>query len=301
MTIRQSYFAIALGLVALSLAACAIDSAAAAPPPASQLVKPTLLADVSSIAPGQPFTVGVLMRLAPKWHVYWINPGDSGLVPGVEWKLPPGFSAGDLQFPVPKKIDLPGGLVNYGYEDAVMLTTTIMPPRDLAAGASVPIDAKLTYLVCNEDNCVPGDAKLHLDLQTSASPTPANEQLFKDWRAQLPAPISSSLKFEVTQQPKGVQVAFMLADPNLTEVRDWFPAPGENVAVKNINIDHPADGQTRVSFTVEALGGQKIADEISFPSVLSYSHNDQPRGISVPVRLNLTANAPAASAQPAGR
>jgi DsbC/DsbD-like thiol-disulfide interchange protein len=221
-------------------------------------------------------------------------------VPAVEWKLPPGFSASELQFPVPTKIDLPGGLVNYGYEDEVMLTATITPPKDLAPDSIVPIDGKLTYLVCNDDNCVPGDANLHLDLRASTLAPPANEQQFKDWRAQLPAPLATAPIFNVTPQQQGFRVTFTLNDPNLAEARGWFPAPGENLTVKDINIDHP-DQQTRVAFTIEPLGNQKIADEISFPSVLSYSQNGQPRGISVPVRLDAKANVPAPSAQPAGR
>src|SRR5689334_5801285 len=145
MTIRQMRH----GLIAIALLFASTfvtrASVAAPLPAASELVTPKLVADVSSVAPGRPFTVGVVMQLAPKWHVYWINPGDSGLVPAVEWKLPPGFAAGELQFPVPTKIDLPGGLVNYGYEDEVMLLATITPPKELTAGASIPIDAKLTY------------------------------------------------------------------------------------------------------------------------------------------------------------
>ena len=290
MTIRQVHHGLIAAAVLFASALLSCANVEAAPPPASELVKPKLLADVSSIASGQPFTVGVLMRLAPKWHVYWINPGDSGLVPAVEWKLPSGFSAAELQFPVPSKIDLPGGLVNYGYEDEVMLLATITPPKDLPANASVPIDAKLTYLVCNQDNCVPGDAKLHLDLQASASPVSANQQLFESSRAKLPAPAMRSPVFTATPQGQGVAATFTLTDPNVKDARAWFAAPGDNLIVKDIKIDPLPSLQTRVSFTVEPLAGQKIPDEISFPSVLSYSDNGQSRGISVPVRLNLKAS-----------
>jgi len=36
-----------------------------------QLVKPELLADTNAIVPGKPFTVGLLLRMAPNWHTYW--------------------------------------------------------------------------------------------------------------------------------------------------------------------------------------------------------------------------------------
>src|SRR4051794_3025095 len=111
--------------------ACLATSAAhAVPRPGAssangELVRAKLLADVSAIQPGQPFTVGVLLTIEPGWHVYWKNPGDSGLSTSAKWTLPEGFKAGDLQFPVPTRFDLEGGLVNYGYHDEVMLTATI--------------------------------------------------------------------------------------------------------------------------------------------------------------------------------
>src|SRR5438477_10953600 len=36
-----------------------------------QLVKATLLADTSAVVPGKPFTIGLLLQMAPDWHTYW--------------------------------------------------------------------------------------------------------------------------------------------------------------------------------------------------------------------------------------
>src|SRR6476660_4787986 len=79
------------------------------------LVAATLLCDRASIEAGKPFDVGVLLKIKPGWHVYWKNPGDSGIATSVDFKLPEGFSAGEAQFPVPQRIEAPGGIVNYGY------------------------------------------------------------------------------------------------------------------------------------------------------------------------------------------
>src|SRR6478672_9135605 len=51
----------------------------AAPPAAGDLVKASLLADTTAVQPGQPFKVGVLLKIAPQWHVYWQNPGEGGI------------------------------------------------------------------------------------------------------------------------------------------------------------------------------------------------------------------------------
>jgi DsbC/DsbD-like thiol-disulfide interchange protein len=38
-------------------------------------VKATLVADVTSVQPGQPFTAAVRLVHDGHWHTYWINPG----------------------------------------------------------------------------------------------------------------------------------------------------------------------------------------------------------------------------------
>ncbi|NDB96500.1 MAG: thiol:disulfide interchange protein, partial [Verrucomicrobia bacterium] len=46
-----------------------------------------LLAEPKSVEPGKPMTLGLRFRPVPGWHIYWENPGDSGLPPSVTWKL----------------------------------------------------------------------------------------------------------------------------------------------------------------------------------------------------------------------
>jgi thiol:disulfide interchange protein DsbD len=77
----------------------ALATLAAAAPVRNGPVAAELIAETRSFAPGQPFTIAVRLALDAPWHAYWTNPGDSGLAPSIEWKLPAGFSAGDLQFP----------------------------------------------------------------------------------------------------------------------------------------------------------------------------------------------------------
>src|SRR5689334_4883262 len=132
---RSMRHALGLILVVTIIGLCPRAVAIAAP--ATQLVDATLLADTAAVEPGRPFTVGVLLKIQPKWHVYWKNPGDSGIATTVDFAVPEGFTVGDLQFPVPQRLNLAGGLVSFGYEDEVMLLATVVPPNDLRTGASV--------------------------------------------------------------------------------------------------------------------------------------------------------------------
>jgi len=82
-----------------------------------QLVRTELLADTNAIVPGKPFTVGLLLRMAPGWHTYWKFSGDAGLPTELKWKLPPGWKIGEVQWPIPLKTIDPGDIQTYGYVD----------------------------------------------------------------------------------------------------------------------------------------------------------------------------------------
>src|SRR5690349_10440439 len=70
------------------------------PPAPGDLVKAELVAEAASIAPGGTVWVDLHLEVEPGWHVYWQNPGDSGLPTAIDWKLPSGFSAGPIRWPV---------------------------------------------------------------------------------------------------------------------------------------------------------------------------------------------------------
>src|SRR5687768_7216726 len=77
----------------------ALSGSVRAGTPPKDLVKAELVTEVASVKPGEPFSAGVLLKMKPHWHVYWKNPGDSGMATGVQWRLPEGFVAGPLAFP----------------------------------------------------------------------------------------------------------------------------------------------------------------------------------------------------------
>src|SRR5438045_1004649 len=68
---------------------------------------------VPSIAPGGTLEVGLVITLEEKWHVYWINAGDSGEPPKITWTFPRGITAGPMRFPIPTRLPL-GPLMDFG-------------------------------------------------------------------------------------------------------------------------------------------------------------------------------------------
>lgn len=136
-------------------------------------VEAELIAQNTSVQPGEPFWVGVKLTMDERWHTYWQNPGDSGLGTTIDWALPEGFSAGSIAWPHPHRIPIPP-LVNYGYEDEVVLLTQLTPPANLS-GADVTLGAKVNWLMCDEQ-CIPGKAtiELVLPIKDSAPESDAN-------------------------------------------------------------------------------------------------------------------------------
>src|ERR1700760_3869710 len=109
------------GLVAL----LSSGSARALVPPAPEdLVRAGLVAEGASIAAGATLWVDLHLAVKPGWHVYWQNPGDSGLPTSIDWKLPPDFSPGPINWPVPEHF-VQNGIGNYGYAGIVDLLVPI--------------------------------------------------------------------------------------------------------------------------------------------------------------------------------
>ena len=128
-------------------------------------VEADLVADKAGAQPGKALLVGLRLRMEPQWHTYWRNPGDSGLPTKIQWILPEGWKAGEIQWPYPQPLPV-GPLMNYGYEDEVVLLVELTPPASAPAG-NVTIKARAEWLVC-KDICVPEKGELDFALPVAS-------------------------------------------------------------------------------------------------------------------------------------
>ncbi|MCZ6572151.1 MAG: protein-disulfide reductase DsbD family protein [Planctomycetota bacterium] len=145
-----------------------------------------LVTEHKSVQPGGEIHAGIRMKMDFGWHVYWRNPGDSGLPPTIKWSLPEGFVAGPIQWPAPHRIPI-GGLVNYGYEGEVLLPVTIKAPP-AQGGDVVRIAAKVDWQIC-EEICILGEAELELPVRVSKAAPEVDDrwrELFARTRRALP-------------------------------------------------------------------------------------------------------------------
>lgn len=179
---RLRFIAFTAGAIALG----SVAAPGAAPEARDKHVVAALVPEVATVAPGKPFAVALRLRMDAGWHTYWKNPGDSGMPTSVEWRLPGGFSAGELRWPKPERIDI-GGIVSYGYHGEVWLLAEVSPPPDWA-GSEAVIGAKVGWLMCKEE-CIPGEVELELRVpRGDGAAEPSRAPGFAAARAAMPGP-----------------------------------------------------------------------------------------------------------------
>jgi thiol:disulfide interchange protein len=194
--------------LALFLFSLGLSPAARATPLQARHLTVDLLARDSSIVPGADAVLGIYFKLDPGWHVYWSNAGDSGEPPQATWTLPPGITAGAMQFPAPTRLPL-GPLMDFGYQDAVLFAVPIHVDHSLKTGSAAHISADVHWLVCREV-CIPGKGTLTLDLPIalSAAANPETVALFAQAGKSLPQALPAGQSVSVGADAQNFYITF---------------------------------------------------------------------------------------------
>ncbi|WP_037523169.1 protein-disulfide reductase DsbD family protein [Sphingomonas sp. Mn802worker] len=176
--------------------------------PGNKHIRLTLVAESDHPRAGS--TVRLAFEAVPEagWHGYWKNPGDAGVETQVAWTLPAGASAGPLRYPVPGRL-LIAGLMNYVYERPFALLADVTLPKALPAGTRVPIAAKLTYLVCTEQICVPEQQEVATVVTIGdGMVSPARRAAFDAYARAIPRALGSPATYQVEQGRLRLAVPF---------------------------------------------------------------------------------------------
>jgi thiol:disulfide interchange protein DsbD len=250
-------------------------------------VRAELLMDAKAIAPGQSFRVGVLFHVEPKWHIYWRNPGDSGLPTNLKFKLPEGFEASAVYWPTPRRFVQPGDLLGYGYEEQVLLWADVKAPASLKAGQDVKVGVFAQWLVCQKA-CLEGSKELATTVGVAEKPEPGDAaKVFDEWRQRLPQPAAGVAEIAPTgalQEGKPAPFTIEVRWKGTVKDVEWFPAPEDALAVTGVDVKTEGT-TTRISFKSKVLKGQKLQRD-SLDSVLAYTDEaGQRRGLSVSLAL----------------
>ena len=201
-------------------------------------VSVSLVAETRSIVPGHSFHLALRQQIEAGWHTYWLNPGDAGLPTTIDWTLPRAFKAGPILWPQPKRIAY-GPVVDYGYENEVLLPVDIDVPSTVAPGTNVVIAAHASWLVCS-DTCIPEDADLSISVPVAAESEadPDGAERLASVRARLPL----RNPFPTTTSVNAENITLHIAMGDARKLRDVMFFPGDRDVIDNGAPQTPVAG-----------------------------------------------------------
>jgi thiol:disulfide interchange protein DsbD len=216
-----------------------------------------LILSADTARPGDTVLAGVDLKMEPGWHTYWKNPGAAGYATKIEWQLPPGITAGDIQWPLPEKLP-PAEVTTYGYNDEVVLLVPLKLATNLPAG---PLDlkAKVSWLECKEA-CVPGsgevEATLNIGNQTKAS---AADALLQSWQGKVPKahnPFADDLGAWWEKPANGDMRSLIIEEwSGATTGADFFPDANDNFEIQPATENISTSEQIRLRKIVKKYSG----------------------------------------------
>ena len=216
-----------------------------------ELVHASLVSDANAIVPGKAFTVGLLLRMVPNWHTYWKFPGDAGVPTEIKWNLPAGWKVAEIQWPIPLILKEPGDIQIYGYHDEVLLLQELTPPPSLTE-STIKLSADANWLVC-EKICIPGSAKLQIELPVATQNAPANDELFARYRRALPQSWPGGKVASASWKRNGAELQLTVESAALANypVAEFFPLPEGNLVVGHPKTERGAGGRIYFSVSIE--------------------------------------------------
>ena len=148
-----------------------------------------LLLSADTARPGDMVWAGVDLKMDPEWHTYWKNPGEAGMATKIQWQLPPGVTAGEIQWPLPEKLP-PAEVPTYGYNHEVVLLVPLKLAADFKPGP-LNLKAKVSWLECKEE-CIPAGATVEATLNISNElKASADAGVIESWKDKVPTPAES--------------------------------------------------------------------------------------------------------------
>lgn len=240
-----------------------------------RLVKPQIWVSNTDFA--RPFYIAVYFKIAPEWHLYWKNPGDSGMPPQMRLSLPPSFEVGDPLFPMPHSLSSDEG-VNYAYTDELMVLLPISPSATTTStDTALQFTLYADWLVCRE-KCLRGADTLQFDSrQISPEAAIDMQRLISRNLRNMPKTLSElgttiqSVKLQRKKQQLSAVITLSKALPSTNNIA-FFPEPIPNyiISYSNITVEKrrriiiPLSPETDNAPPPTAIKGLVILNDIAY-------------------------------------
>jgi len=191
----------------------------------------------------------IQLEMPVDWHTYWSNPSDGdvgGLATAIQWELPPGVTAGPVEWPVPHKITEQDGHV-YAFEGRMALIVPLTIASNAPAGLAT-LKARVTWLECKLE-CVKGSADVSATLQIGPLSVPsADAERIAQYQKLLPEPQRFPIQFQwiTGKDPKlrSIRLSFAASDG----VWDFYPDLTPDITFEKSTEGRPSsEGRVFVS------------------------------------------------------
>jgi thiol:disulfide interchange protein len=204
-----------------------------------------LILSADTAQPGETIIAGVEMKMEPGWHTYWKNPGAAGMATKIEWQLPPGVTAGDIQWPLPEKLP-PAEVTTYGYNDEVVLLVPLKLAADLKTGP-LDLQAKVSWLECKE-TCIPGAGDVETTLNVGAETKLSVDVTTVDlWKGKIPQTGSQFPFIAYWEEPaNGDMRPFIIGCEQAVDA-------GKNITYDSVDFFPYASGDFEVQSVTETI------------------------------------------------
>jgi thiol:disulfide interchange protein DsbD len=218
------------------------------------------LSDIVARA-GDTVWAGVDLKMDRGWHIYWRNPGDTGIATDIKWHLPAGVTAGDIQWPLPHKLEL-ADVTTYTYDDEVMLLVPLTLASNLNA-VPLKLCADVSWLEC-QDQCVPAKAMVEATVNIGkVVNATVDAATIESWESKVPRPGNQSLLAWWNNPGSNDTRTLNIGTEPISSVEsahydslDFFPEANDNYEVQPatiVSVKRPAG--ISLSKTVQKFAG----------------------------------------------
>jgi DsbC/DsbD-like thiol-disulfide interchange protein len=208
-----------------------------------------IVVDSYSLDKSRSLPIGILIELEKDWHIYWRNPGDSGMPTSIDFELPEGVNISEIEWPVPKVFEYEG-LASFGYEKQVLLIAQLNLPENFKSN-SVLIIANIKSLICR-DVCTPFNTIVSEEIifMNNFLADGDISTLFAQTRKNLPE-AKNDFELSVVPDEDNVTITIKNLSYNLSEIKSLYFLPYENGIFKNISEQNFKINNERIELIVK--------------------------------------------------
>lgn len=193
--------------------------------------------EADTASPGSSVWAGIHLKMDRGWHTYWKNGGDSGMATQIQWNLPDGVTAGEIQWPAPEIYeDKTLGMITYVYHDETLLLVPLSI-SDSVEMKEVEISADVSWLEC-EVSCVPGSGTVSGKLNIGDSASSQQPEWLSEALQSLPQPpdfnVTGKWAPPASEDESAFEIYFVpdADEDNDNGLRwDYWPYPNESMEI----------------------------------------------------------------------